>query len=137
MTTRSGARVYRRAPRPQQPGVCGGCGRPVKVNVDGRLREHRDQHGHVCSGSHAQVADRDRSSRYDIDAALAALPPTQPVRLDDLDPHTNSADRRKKPGRCADCGQNPRHNGDGTLEAHRHPPIVGPYCPGGQPRGRS
>jgi hypothetical protein len=39
---------------------------------------------------------------------------------------------------CPECGRRPGLNRDGTFRAHRPEAdvFVGPYCPGGRPKGR-
>lgn len=77
MTTRSGARIYRRQPRPLAPGACPHCVRDdVRLTPSGRRGLHKDRQGVDCTGSGVQVGD---GGPVEVDpdllaAALAAEP---------------------------------------------------------------
>lgn len=58
MTTRTGARVYRRAPRPLAANACAHCGSVVSVMESGRRRAHSSE-GIMCTGSGVMVAPED------------------------------------------------------------------------------
>ena len=57
MTTRTGARVYRGAPRDRlAAGACPGCNRSIGTTPSGRRRLHRDLDDVDCTGSGALIA---------------------------------------------------------------------------------
>lgn len=58
MTTKSGARVYRGAPKDRlDPGACPQCTRVIGVSPSGRRKFHRDLDGLDCTGSGVMVGD--------------------------------------------------------------------------------
>ena len=57
MTTRSGSRIYRRAPKPTEDGACPACHRVISITPTGRRRMHRDTDGRDCTGSGTRVDD--------------------------------------------------------------------------------
>ena len=77
MTTRSGSRIYRRAPRPTEDGACPACHRVVSITPTGRRRLHRDQDGTDCTGSGTLVDNGQAPPEVDPDAVAEAfaLPP--------------------------------------------------------------
>lgn len=129
--------IYRGPGSPKPAGACPHCREIVNITSKGRRRQHRDSAGLVCPGSGVTVELR--TLTLDRDVIRAAAGEVGQVRLDPLrTPHEmNAVERRTTPPRCAQCGQNPRELGDGRLEAHRTVPFVGPYCPGGAPKGRT
>lgn len=125
MTTQSGARIYRRAPKRLEDGACAHCGRVVALSITGRRRHHRTPNGERCTGGGVLVGN----------PLLVDLTELPPVEM----PNTggNTGPREPRPGKpsCV-CGQRPRRKSDGQYAAHR---VVvddpsSPYCPGGAER---
>jgi hypothetical protein len=116
--------------------ACPYCGRRTSLTPRGTRRAHRDAHG-TCPGSGVLVSPR--LIDIDKDKIRAAAGEVGQIRLDPLrtPAEIDSTTRRQTAPRCEQCGQNPRERGDGRLEAHRITPHIGPYCPGGAPKGRS
>ena len=127
MTTRSGARIYRRQPRPLARGACPHCTRIISVNRRSlRRREHAALDGSRCIGSGMPVGAQT--------VILDDLPPVVLPR-----PRSGTRGKRAKPYDprvCVDCGQSPRLKKDGSMAAHRVDvdDPVSPYCPGGSRR---
>lgn len=130
MTTRSGARIYRRQPRPLAPGACPQCGRVVAISPSGRRRSHLAADRRPCPGGRVFVGD-----------------PT-PVELDELPDVVMPGPRNPWSGRAGPeppappdpracvCGWRPKLKSDGTFAAHRTRPDdpSAPYCDNGAPR---
>ena len=70
MSTRSGARVYRRAPKPVADGACPHCQKIVRIAESGRRWAH-DMEGALCTGSGIMVQAVEYA--IDLDEADAAL----------------------------------------------------------------
>ncbi len=68
MTTRTGARVYRRAPRPITDGACPHCQKVVQIAPSGRRYAHNAD-GALCTGSGVMVQHREYT--VDLDEAEA------------------------------------------------------------------
>ncbi len=79
MTTRTGARIYRAAPRPTQPGACPTCHLPARTTTTGRRRRHTNPDGDDCTGGGVPIHGHTGRPELDPDAlaeALAAEPVT-------------------------------------------------------------
>jgi hypothetical protein len=129
--------IYRGPGSPKVCGACPHCAQIVSLTRSGKRRQHRDGAGLVCPGSGVVVELR--TLTLDREKIRAAAGEVGVVRLDPqrTPQEMNTDERRATPPRCEHCGQNPRELGDGRLMAHRTEPFVGPYCPGGAPRGRA
>ncbi len=127
MTTRSGARIYHRAPKPLDPGACAHCGRVVDVGSTGRRRTHNNREGRRCTGSRVQV----RVLASAVALPPIVMPPTRTVRRASNDLSIDD------PGVCI-CGQRPRRKSNGEFAAHRTDveDWTSGYCPGGATRSR-
>jgi hypothetical protein len=130
MTTRSRARIYRRAPKPLARGACPQCTRRISISPTGRRRHHVDLDGQRCTGGGVHVGDW-------APVVLDALPPV--VMPPSRNPWSGRVCAPKPPDpRDCECGQRPRRKADGQFAAHRvdldNP--VSPYCPHGAPRSR-
>lgn len=74
MTTRTGARIYRGAPRRRDEGACPGCGRTgISLTPTGRRRMHRDTDGVDCTSSGVMVTDQMPAVDVDQDAVADAV----------------------------------------------------------------
>jgi hypothetical protein len=72
VTTRTGSRVYRGAPRDAVPAdACHACGKTTKITPTGRRRMHRTPGGDDCTGSGVMV-ERAAPSRQVDPADVAA-----------------------------------------------------------------
>lgn len=127
-------RIYRGQRRRVAEGACPVCEKTIAITSKGKRREHRDGDGLACPGSGIQVEEW--SADFDIDAAVAAVVAMGPaeVRLE----KSHSYDRATGSLSCPECGRTMPSNGDGTLRTHRPEAdtFVGPYCPGGRPKGQ-
>lgn len=109
MTTRSGSRVYRRAPKPLEPGACPQCSRVIGITPSGRRRMHRDLEGRDCTGSGVRVGEEAVPAEV-LSAARIVVPERrQPVReKPGADPRERARPKRAltKPsptGHCHTC----------------------------------
>lgn len=96
MTASSGARIYRKAPKPLAPGACAHCGRVIALRKDGRRRDHRDTQGRRCTGGLVLVAPRAVDAAV-LSEARIVLPP---------EPQQHSRRTRPSPtGACHRCSR--------------------------------
>jgi hypothetical protein len=132
MTTESGARIYRRAPKPLAPGACPHCGQVCAITLTGRRAGHNDDSGERCTGAGVTVKPRE----FDEDAFADAV--ARPSVLPDRPPCPPHRSLRPGKPACPECGRTARMRAPGVFSPHRviADDFTSPYCPGGSPKGR-